>query len=91
MFTTALFSNKTLLKMGVHILSIRYLEDEPFCFTKITKYDNLSFDNKVVEDEDGKKNSNMDGKDVKGRSLEISQLMRSQLITTTLSVGGCSA
>lgn len=55
-----------LLRLGVHILSIRYLEDWALCFNKITKYENISFDRKVVEDEDSKE----DGKEAVTHSEE---------------------
>lgn len=52
-----LILNKTLLRLGVYILSIEYLEDGTFYFTKVTEYDNSNFDCKVIEDE----NSEEDG------------------------------
>lgn len=52
-----LILNKTLLRLGVYILSIEYLEDRAFYFTKVTEYDNSNFDCKVIEDE----NSEEDG------------------------------
>ena len=36
-----------------------YLEDRVPCFTKVTKHNNIGFDRKVVEDEDGEE----DGKE----------------------------
>lgn len=51
-----LIPNKTLLKLGLHILSMGYLEDSVSCFIKITKPDNIGFDPKMVKDEDGKEN-----------------------------------
>lgn len=50
-------SDQTLLRLGVHILSTVYHEDEASHFTKVTEYNNIGFDHKVVEDEDGKKDS----------------------------------
>lgn len=50
----ALIPDETLLRLSVHILSMEYLEDGVFCFTEVTEYDNIGFDHKVVEDEDGK-------------------------------------
>ena len=58
-FTTTLIPDKTVLRLGIHISSMRYLEDEAFCFTEVTKYDNIGFDHKVVQVEDGKE----DGKE----------------------------
>lgn len=53
---TALISDKTLLRLGLHILSTEYLEDGAPHFTKVTKHDNTGFDCKVVSDEDGEEN-----------------------------------
>lgn len=54
---TALISDQTLLKLGLHILSMEYLEDGASYFTKVTKYDNIGFNHKAVEDEDGEEDS----------------------------------
>lgn len=56
---TALIPNKILLRLGLYILSIRYLEDGAFCFTKVIKHDNIGFDRKMVDNENGKE----DGKE----------------------------
>ena len=53
--TTILISNEILLRLVVYISSIGYLENGTPCFIEVTEYDNISFDSKVVEDEDGKK------------------------------------
>ena len=53
-FTMELIPDKTLLRLGLHILSTKYLEDRAPCFTKITKHGNIGFYRKVVE-KDGKK------------------------------------
>lgn len=58
-FTTTLIPDKTLLRLGFHILSIGYLEDRAPCFTKVTEDDNTSFNREMVEDEVGKE----DGKE----------------------------
>ena len=52
-------SNKTLLRLSVYISSTGYLEDESPHFIKVTKYDNIGFDRKLVEDKDGEE----DGKE----------------------------
>lgn len=51
----AFIPNEILLRLGVHILSTGYLKNGASCFTKVTKYDNIGFDHKVVENENGKK------------------------------------
>lgn len=56
----ALIPNKTLLRLGLHILFTKYLEDGAPCFTKVTEHNNNNFDHKVVWDKNGKK----DGKEV---------------------------
>lgn len=38
-------TDKVLLKLGIHILATEYLEDEVFCFTKVT------LDNKKTNEE----------------------------------------
>ena len=43
-----------------------YLENETLCFTKVTEHNNIGFDHKVVEDEDGKE----DGKKAVTNSKE---------------------
>lgn len=48
----ALISNKILLKLGLYILSTEYPENGAPCFTKVTEYNNISFNGKVVENED---------------------------------------
>ena len=53
----ALILDKTLLTLGVHILSTEYLEDKASYFTKVIEHDNIGFDCKVVKDEDGKEDS----------------------------------
>lgn len=57
--TTAPIPDETLLRLGVHILSIKYLEDRAPRFIKITKHNNTSLNYKAVEDEDSKE----DGKE----------------------------
>ena len=61
-----LILDKTLLRLGVHISSIRYLEDGTSHFTKVTKHNNINFDCKVFNNEDGKK----DGKEAVTNSEE---------------------
>ena len=56
-FIMALISDETLLRLDVHILSMMYYEERAFHFIKATKYNNISFDRKVVENENGKKDS----------------------------------
>ena len=34
-----------------------YLEDKAYHFTKVTEHNNIGFDYKVIEDEDGKEDS----------------------------------
>lgn len=48
-------ADETLLKLDVHILFMGYQKDEAICFTKVTKYDNIGFNCKVVENEDSEK------------------------------------
>ena len=50
---TALIPDESLLRLGLHISSMGYLEDGAPRFTKVTEHDNTSFDREVVEDEDG--------------------------------------
>lgn len=47
------------MRLDVHILSIGYLKDKALCFTKVTEHNNIGFNRKVVENENGKK----DGKE----------------------------
>lgn len=42
------------MRLSIHILCIKYLEDRDFYFIKIFKYNNISFDCKIIEDEDSK-------------------------------------
>lgn len=62
----ALISDETLVRLSVHILSTKYLEDKTLCLTKILKHNNVHFNYKVVEIEDSKK----DGKEMH-TNLEI--------------------
>ena len=55
--TTGLILNEILLRVDIYILSIRYLENGVFRLTKVTKYNNICFDNEIVEDEDGEEDS----------------------------------
>ena len=55
----ALIPDETLLRLGLHILSIGYLEDRALCFTEVTEHDNTGYNRKMVEDEDGEE----DGKE----------------------------
>ena len=55
-----------LLRLAAHNLSIGYLENGAPCFIKAIEYDNISFDCKVVEDEDGEE----DGKEIVTNSEE---------------------
>lgn len=54
------------MRLGNHILSTGYLEIGAFHFTKVTEHDNISFDYKVIKDENGKE----DGKKVVTNSEE---------------------
>lgn len=49
--------NKTLIRLSVHILLKRYLEDGALWFTKVIEYNNIGFDCKIFEDENSKKDS----------------------------------
>lgn len=55
-FTIVFILNKALLRLNVHILSKRYLEDRTLCFTKITEHDNVDFNFQMIEDDNNKKN-----------------------------------
>ena len=55
----AFIPNESLLRLVLHILSTRYLDDGAPCFTKVPEQDNTSFGQKRVENEDGEK----DGKE----------------------------
>ena len=62
------------MRLGLHISSTGYPEDRTFCFTKVTEHNNTSFNYKVVEDEDGKK----DGKEAITDSKEETSKKRAQ-------------
>ena len=49
--------NETLLRLGLHISSTRYLEDKIPRFTEVNKYVNTGFECEVVEDKSGKEDS----------------------------------
>ena len=51
--------DETLLRLGLHILSMGYLENGAPPFTNVIEHDNIGFDCKIVENEDGEK----DGKE----------------------------
>lgn len=55
-----LIFDETLLRLGVQILSTGNLEDEGSRFTKVTEYNNIDFDRKMLKDKNGKE----DGKEV---------------------------
>ena len=55
----ALDPNKALLRLRFHISSMEYLENGVLCFIEVIEDNNISFDRKMVEDEDGKE----DGKE----------------------------
>lgn len=52
-----LIFNKTLLRLGVHILSTGYLKNKALCFTELFDHNNVSFNQKIVADEDSKEGS----------------------------------
>lgn len=62
----ALILDKTLLRLGIHILSMDYLKDIALYFTKVIKHNNIDFDRKLFEDENDKK----DGKEAVTNSKE---------------------
>ena len=53
----ALILGETILRLGFHISSTRYLEDGASCFTEVIEHDNIGFDRKVVENENGAEDS----------------------------------
>lgn len=55
-FTIVFILDKALLRLNVHILSKKYLEDRIFCFIKITEHDNINFNYQIIEDDNNKKN-----------------------------------
>ena len=72
--TTAVISDETLLRLDLHISSTRYLENRASHFTKVTEHDNTSFDRKVFDDENGKK----DGEETVTNSEEEASKKRAQ-------------
>lgn len=52
--------DKTLLRLDIYILSTRYLKNRAPCFFKVTEHNNICFDYKIIEDENGKE----DGKEM---------------------------
>ena len=67
-----LIPDKTLLRLGIHISFMRYLEDRALCFTEIIEYDNISFNCEVVKDENDKE----DGKEAVTNSEEETSKIR---------------
>ena len=53
----AFIPDEALLRLGLNISSIGYLKDGASRITEVTKYNNIGFDYKVVEDEDSKEDS----------------------------------
>lgn len=49
-----LIADETSLRPDVHLFSTRYLKNGALHFIKVIEYNNINFNCKIVEDEDGK-------------------------------------
>lgn len=59
-----LIDDKALLKLNIHILTMRYMEKEAFCFTKITE-------NNEKINEDGKKAETVSNSEMKTKNKRL--------------------